>query len=383
MATGQTDLDTLRLRQQLALSMFNQPRQSSSPLGAGLEGLAKVLSARNVNKTSEQANLFEKEERGKDMAALSRILAERESDPSQLGNISDPRLQELAMSLMAKRAEPKSPIRARPGDTFLNPDTLEPVATGGPAKPDLKPTGVPGIFMDANSRNLVDAFGNEHSLSEFRETPEQKRQRDLEAQVKRKEAEDEIKAEREKIKAFPKQRNLLSQQEQEHELVTQEIDDAIRLADKAAGLGTLLSGLPSTEFKTLNEKLKTIKANIGFSKLQKMRENSPTGGALGQVSEFENELLQATQGSLDQGLDPEVLKQNLKRIRDMHDEGMSTVRQAFRSDFADLIEPQEVEQLASELPDASTLPEGTKATDEETGEVWVIQNGEWKRAVQN
>ena len=43
----------------------------------------------------------------------------------------------------------------------------------------------------------------------------------------------------------------------------------------------------------------TIKSSIGFDRLQQMREESPTGGALGQVSELELVTLQATLGSLD------------------------------------------------------------------------------------
>ena len=62
------------------------------------------------------------------------------------------------------------------------------------------------------------------------------------------------------------------------------------------------------------EVLKTIKANIGFDRLQQMRDASPTGGALGQVSEMENKLLQATQGSLEQGQSPARLKSNLLSI---------------------------------------------------------------------
>ena len=51
----------------------------------------------------------------------------------------------------------------------------------------------------------------------------------------------------------------------------------------------------------------TIKGNVGFDKLQAMREASPTGGALGQVSELELKLLMSTIGSLDQA-------QNIKDI---------------------------------------------------------------------
>ena len=48
----------------------------------------------------------------------------------------------------------------------------------------------------------------------------------------------------------------------------------------------------------LESRLNTILSIIGFNRLQKMRMDSPTGGALGQVSNIENKLLQSTQGAL-------------------------------------------------------------------------------------
>lgn len=67
-----------------------------------------------------------------------------------------------------------------------------------------------------------------------------------------------------------------------------------------AGVGGVLSRVPGTDARDLQAKLTTIKANLGFDKLQQMREMSPTGGALGQVAVQELESLQATVASLDQ-----------------------------------------------------------------------------------
>ena len=58
----------------------------------------------------------------------------------------------------------------------------------------------------------------------------------------------------------------------------------------------------------------TMKGNIGFAKLQAMREASPTGGALGQVSNIELELLTGVIGSLDQAQDDEDLLRVLDQI---------------------------------------------------------------------
>jgi len=58
----------------------------------------------------------------------------------------------------------------------------------------------------------------------------------------------------------------------------------------------------------------TIKSSIGFDRLQQMRDESPTGGALGQVSELELITLQATLGSLDLNQSEEQLINNLERL---------------------------------------------------------------------
>jgi hypothetical protein len=58
----------------------------------------------------------------------------------------------------------------------------------------------------------------------------------------------------------------------------------------------------------------TLKANLGFDRLQQMREASPTGGALGQVAVQELEALQASVGSLEVGQSQSELKRNLDKI---------------------------------------------------------------------
>ncbi len=79
--------------------------------------------------------------------------------------------------------------------------------------------------------------------------------------------------------------------------------------------GKIQAGIPGTASYNLEKKIDTIKANVGFSALQAMRAASPTGGALGQVSENENKLLQSTLGSLDIGQSETQLKENLAKIK--------------------------------------------------------------------
>lgn len=103
------------------------------------------------------------------------------------------------------------------------------------------------------------------------------------------------------------------------DIVTEDIDRAIGQINDApfpiTGLGALTSGIPGSPGRNLAALIDTIKANVGFDRLQQMRAASPTGGALGQVSEFENRLLQATLGNLELSQDKDQLIYNLNRVK--------------------------------------------------------------------
>lgn len=79
-------------------------------------------------------------------------------------------------------------------------------------------------------------------------------------------------------------------------------------------IGKAQSFVPGTDAYNLNQRLLTIKANLGFDRLQQMREASPTGGALGQVAVQELQALQASIGSLELGQDKKELTNNLNKI---------------------------------------------------------------------
>ena len=100
-------------------------------------------------------------------------------------------------------------------------------------------------------------------------------------------------------------------------LVDKTIDKALKeISDKTTGLvGIGAAKIPGTDAYTLKNTLNTIQANLGFDKLQAMRDASPTGGALGQVAVKEIEFLQKTIASLDQGLDKAELAKNLSEIK--------------------------------------------------------------------
>jgi len=98
-------------------------------------------------------------------------------------------------------------------------------------------------------------------------------------------------------------------------------------------IGSLSQNIPGTQAHDLQNTLETIKANIGFDKLQEMRNSSKTGGALGQVSEFENRLLQSVWGALMQSQTKEQFLQNLDRVDKQVNESWARVREAYQKDY--------------------------------------------------
>jgi len=100
-------------------------------------------------------------------------------------------------------------------------------------------------------------------------------------------------------------------------LVVGKIDEALSgIGPWTTGVaGKALKNVPGTPAKNLQETLMTVRSNVGFDTLQNMRQNSPTGGALGQVSDSENRLMQAVRGSLDQEQSTPQLVKNLQDLR--------------------------------------------------------------------
>ena len=98
-------------------------------------------------------------------------------------------------------------------------------------------------------------------------------------------------------------------------------------------LGGNLAQFRGTPAYDLYNTIQTIKANIGFDKLQDMRDNSPTGGALGQVAIQELERLEAVLGSLDQSQSEEQFKANLKKVQEQVNTSWNLVTDAFERDF--------------------------------------------------
>ena len=79
--------------------------------------------------------------------------------------------------------------------------------------------------------------------------------------------------------------------------------------------GQALSGIGGTEALELQKTIDAIAANVGFDKLQAMRDLSKTGGALGNVSNVELNLLTSSLGSLSTEVGYDTFLRNLERVQ--------------------------------------------------------------------
>lgn len=93
------------------------------------------------------------------------------------------------------------------------------------------------------------------------------------------------------------------------------------IEEKAQGFGTfnalsydLFKYVPTTDSKYIQNKIETIQANLAFDKLEQIRKNSPTGGSLGSISNFELELLRQVVTGLDPTLGGEAFKEQLRKV---------------------------------------------------------------------
>lgn len=112
------------------------------------------------------------------------------------------------------------------------------------------------------------------------------------------------------------------------------LDRVIKMAGaQSAGVGSLTAVVPGTPGRDLAAELETVKANVAFNRLDEMRANSPTGGALGQVTERELDLLASVAGATDQGQSPQQLKANLERVRDGLIKARDERRRIFKAEY--------------------------------------------------
>lgn len=88
--------------------------------------------------------------------------------------------------------------------------------------------------------------------------------------------------------------------------------------------------------RNILSRIKTLLSKTGFNVLQEMRTNSPTGGALGQVSEKENEFLRENLANLDRWQGTPDFVDALDRIIDYARGAKGRLQQAYDDFYSDL-----------------------------------------------
>lgn len=126
----------------------------------------------------------------------------------------------------------------------------------------------------------------------------------------------EIEAQQRKADTQQQQRGVVA------DVVTTDIGRAIDIIKNATipvtGAGSIFQRLPGSSANDVRALISTVKSNVGFDRLQAMRDASPTGGALGQVAIPELQMLQAAVGSLEQSQSQDQLLFNLQRVNDIY-----------------------------------------------------------------
>jgi hypothetical protein len=105
-------------------------------------------------------------------------------------------------------------------------------------------------------------------------------------------------------------------------------------AGRQVGVGTAgffspLKWIGGTTAADLAGNLETIKSDAFVANITEMRKNSPTGGAVGNVSDKDLDMLQSLQTSFRQNLKPTTLRANLKKYQKIRAKVVADAKKGF------------------------------------------------------
>jgi hypothetical protein len=110
------------------------------------------------------------------------------------------------------------------------------------------------------------------------------------------------------------------------------------------GLANWLSYIPGTDASDVEKLIKALQGNIAFKKLADMKASSPTGGALGAISERELSLLESNLGSIDPSLSFFLFKQNIDEIENI----VSRAKEGIKEQIQSIETPQNFQPIQSQ-----------------------------------
>lgn len=106
-----------------------------------------------------------------------------------------------------------------------------------------------------------------------------------------------------------------------------DVKDAIGWNTTGVG-GQIFGSVAGTDAADMAANIDTIKANIGFDRLQMMRDASKTGGALGGIAVQELNMLQSTIASLNTKQSGPQLKKNIEKVEAQYTKAVNAYRKA-------------------------------------------------------
>jgi hypothetical protein len=125
--------------------------------------------------------------------------------------------------------------------------------------------------------------------------------------------------------------------------------------------GPTMAKVPGTDAFTGAQKLENLQTRAFVTEIQKMRQASPTGGAVGSVTEKEMGALSNIQASLKAGLKEDVLKKQLQQYINSANRALKTIPNeyartyGYNGEFDDILKGGVVQQQPSALPKGVTV----------------------------
>jgi len=218
-----------------------------------------------------------------------------------------------------------------PGSTPLSPAVTAPPAPPAPGMTPDPTVATNGQEVDATTQKIRQSLGDPNiTPQEARFIVQTVRNPDdlrsaYQTVLSNRTEQAKVKAEQEKLalekeEAAKKEAGLKASGQASMTTAVTAVDQAIAAIDApgmpAAGIGSALKFFPQTNAYQASEAIETLKSYISIEKLAEMRQNSTSGASgLGQVTNYEQRMLAASQGTIAQGLDPELLRSNLKNVR--------------------------------------------------------------------
>lgn len=123
--------------------------------------------------------------------------------------------------------------------------------------------------------------------------------------------------------------------------------------ERITGLYSMVPNVPGRAAADAQAQMKTLKSQVAQNVLQMYRQMSSTGGAVGQVSNFEQEMFQNNLAALDQAQSPAQFKKSLAQIQDFVRGSKERLARAYERQY---LNPGSVPALGSFPPGGASAP---------------------------